>query len=433
MASDKKSSFLFITYAYPPFKAVGSFRSYYLAEELVNKGYDVKVSTTKNYKFLDRQELPIDNRIKVKRLISFDYNFIKGLLGNKKKNTTTQKKQSTKENISKRIIDTFPFNIIYGLGGLIYILHSLFYNIPRLKNTTHIYSSFRPYSDHFIAFVLKTLKPSLYWHADFRDIHVDEYKLNVISVRYQKRINKFLFKKANVITSVSNSYLKNLKTYNMNHHLLPNGYNRMMEDRFNKSEVESFSKFRISHAGSLYNGRRDPRFLFGIIQELIKDNRIDQNDLMLSYAGSDGALWLKLLKEYDLDSCCQDLGSINHSDSVKLQKSSNVNLMITWATKNGGTFPAKFFEYLIARQPILTIINGEEDKEFDFIFDKYRIGNLVYNKEEDKASLKNFIQSEYKSWETKIRNTQYDFEEILTEYNWSNLIDRFLELNKIKE
>jgi len=425
--------FLMLTYAYPPFKAVGSFRSYYVAEELQKRVGSVKVITTKNYAFLPFQEMPINSGISVKRVYSFDYNFVKGILSKyrqaSKSKTNIHSKTQKGFGWSHRILDTFPFNIIIGLGGIFYIFFAFFRALPYLNKTTHIYSSFRPYSDHVVAFLLKTIKPSLFWIADFRDIHIDSENLNVLSAKYQHAINRFFFRKANVLTTVSEGYLNPLRQYNSNSVVLSNGYNDSMVNRFESVATnKNTNKFRIAHVGSLYNGRRDPTFLFKVISSLVESNQIEIDDLQFSYAGPNGQLWYNLLEENGLEFTCQDLGLINHEEAIGLQKSSDINLMITWATKQGGTFPAKFFEYLVAQKPILTLINGERDIEFEKIFDTYNIGQLGYNNDSEFKAIADFVLLHYNHWKRKSTSELVSFEQILSQYHWNNIICKLLEI-----
>jgi len=418
-----QKKFLFISYAFPHFKAVGSFRSYYIAQKLASLGSEVSVITTKNYDFLPKQVLPIYKEIKLKRIHSFDYNFIKGFLKRGKKNSSNTSSNKNSYSLSFRILDTFPFNIIMGLGGLLYIILALIYILPRIKGYSHIYSSFRPYSDHFIAYVLKFFKKDLYWIADFRDIHIDKENKNVLSIKYQNFINKKLFKKANLLTSVSQGYLNALQEYNSNSIVLFNGYDDSLVEKFNNSDKIQFQKFTISHVGSLYGGRRDPSFLFEVIQDLIEMEEISREAICLNYVGSDGELWMKLLKKFNLADLGQDMGSVDHQKAIQVQKSSDINLMITWATTEGGTFPAKFFEYLVSDRPVLLLINGENDEEFENIFNTYKIGSLVYARSSYRETLKDFIKKSLKS-RHDVNNID---PKILTDFHWNNRIQTLLQ------
>ena len=412
--------YLFITYAYPHFKAVGSFRTFNIAEELVQNGARVTVVTTNNYSFLPKQILPIHPNIELKRIPSFDYNFVKGLIFKNKKrggsNTATSKNSFS---LAFRIMDTFPINILFGLGGFLYIFLALCYILPRIKRFTHIFSSFRPYGDHFIAYIIKNIRPSLYWIADFRDIHVDHENINVLSIPYQEYINKKIFRKSDVLVTVSKGYLNSLKKYNPNFQIIPNGIGRSLIDSFKSIESSLPSKFTISHVGSLYGGRRDPSFLFEVISKLVATGRLKLDQIRLQYAGSDGSLWFSLLKKYNLEASGIDLGSVDHKTAIKVQKFSHINLMLTWATEKGGTFPAKFFEYLVAQRPILLLVNGDKDPEFEEIFDEHQIGFLCYNTTQWKNELAEFILE-------RITNPSFEFDEkILIKYNWNQLVKKF--------
>jgi len=386
-------------------------------------GIKVSVVTTKNHDFLPKQVLPINKEIELKRIYSLDYNFIKGLLRRGKKLKSNVNSNKNSFSLSFRILDTFPFNVIFGLGGLLYIFLALIYIFPRRKNFTHIFSSFRPYSDHFIAYVIKRVYPDIFWIADFRDIHIDMVNKNVLSVRYQNYINKKIFKRADLMTSVSQGYMNYIKEYNDNRKVIFNGYDDSLVMKFSDLDTIKFEKFTISHVGSLYGGRRDPSFLFEVISELISDKLLEKNAIELNYVGSDGALWMSLLEKYGIANIGRDMGLVEHDRAIQVQKSTHLNLMITWATTKGGTFPAKFLEYLVSDRPILLLVNGEDDPEFESIFQKYDIGELVYARENEKVKLKKFILSQISLPESE----KYIDPSILKDFHWSNRIQSLLE------
>ena len=422
------NSYLFITYFYPPFKAVGSFRSYYIANELAELGHNVTVLTTKDYQFLDKQHLDIHPNIILKRFHFFDNAVIKKILNrkNKKQNIKTKevkKPQTSKEPLFlRKLINTFPLNIFIGEGGVIYILGAIILGLFLLKNTTHIFTSFRPFSDHFVGFVFKILKPSLFWIADFRDPHVYKKSQQTRLEKYQDWWNKLLFKRASIVTTVSNGYLNSIAHYNKRSVVISNGYNQTLLDRFCKVANKKYQKFTISHVGNLYNGRRDPSILFECIKDLIAEKKLSIEDIQLNYAGRSGDFWLQKADEFSIRKIALDEGLVSHEDSVAIQKSSDINLMISWATESGGTFPAKFFEYIIAEKPILLIINGEQDEEFEFLFAKYNI----YNNDKYKEKLKLFLTQEINS---KRLGESFDFDkQILHDYNWNEKINQFIKL-----
>jgi len=425
----KTKKFLLVCYFYPPFKAVGSFRSYYIAEELVKEVDSVTVLTSKSYSFFKKQDLKINSKIKIKRCHFLDPNVIRSFFAILKKNPQKQNNKTiSKSKSSTRFLsialDTFPINVLIGEGGFVYIVIAIFRGLFSLKNSTHIYSSFRPYSDHFVAYILKLIKPSLFWIADFRDPHLYKEEIRTWRERYQNSVNKRIFRKANIVTTVSEGYKNSIIEYNSRCVVIPNGINKSLEKRFALAPLKQFNKFTISHVGSLYNGRRDPSFVFNCLAELIEEGHIVQQDIQLLNAGPHGNYWYNFAKENRLESCITDLGVIAHKESISVQKSSHLNLMLTWATKSGGTFPAKFFEYLVAKVPILLVVNGERDVEFEAIFNKYRIGLQVYNQDRDKIKLKAFLMSKYLEWKTK---SQSNFDsDILNAYRWENKINDIL-------
>jgi hypothetical protein len=95
-----------------------------------------------------------------------------------------------------KFINTFPVNILLGEGGLFYVNSILkkANTLIRQEKITHIYSSFRPFADHYIAYRLKKKNPSLTWIADFRDLIIDPHYVHHLFAKKQEQYYKKIFK-----------------------------------------------------------------------------------------------------------------------------------------------------------------------------------------------------------------------------------------------
>ena len=152
-----------------------------------------------------------------------------------------------------RIKESFPFNIFLDEGSLLYILASYRSAKEHINenNITHIYSSYRPYADHLICYLLKRQFPDLFWIADFRDPHVDSNRKNVLFPALQHWVNRFILKRANRVVTVSNGLSKYLRQYHDNVVVLRNGigahYNPVLWH-----DARLKNKFLITYTGTLY-------------------------------------------------------------------------------------------------------------------------------------------------------------------------------------
>lgn len=433
---------LFISYYYPPVKAVGTLRCYYLSDMFSNAIGSVSVLSKTIYSYLPYEQIEISPDISVYRVYAPDYHFIRfwiSTLVNKfrryvfKKNINRSIHNSKSNKTLSLLVDTFPFNCLLGEGGIIYIILGIIKSlqIVQSQKTTIIFSSFRPYSDHIIAWFVKLINPNIYWIADFRDIHVDPDHSNVLYPKLQHRINTWFFRKADLLTCVSEGYLKHVKQYNDSTLLLRNAF-PISKLSFDIKSIESFQKFTISYTGMLYGGRRNPAIFFKVIQKLLLDNVISSNDIELLYAGKEDTYWKQLGYQFNLSEICKTVGIVSLQESENIQRKSHLNLMITWASENYSTFPAKFYEYLAARRPILLLINGEKDEEFERLFSENPIGQLFYDTLEYEYILYSYLQKAYKNWQSN--KVTYTDSLYLLPFCWEETFNSFKStiLDKIK-
>jgi hypothetical protein len=425
-------SVLFVGYYYPPVKAIGTLRNLNVSQQLIENGYKLHILTTSNSIILDKEQLTIPSGVKIRKLPTFDYQTIRWLLGvfSQPSNRSSEQKKTQPTFLSK-LLNSFPFNLLLGEGGGIYIIAGIFWGIMRLKKTDYIYSSFRPYSDHVIAWFLKTINPSLVWVADFRDIHVDHACQNVLWPSVQDLVNTFFFKKADVPITVSRGYLNgNLDSYNKKFMVVRNGYSEITKRKIDSAASTSHGEFfTIAHCGALYGGRRNPSLLFEALSNLIEKGLIEKKHLKAMYAGTEGHAWSGFLSKFGLESINDDRGKISLNESLNIQKNSSINLLLTWADQNGGS-PAKFYEYLIAGRPIILLVNGTRDspvsKEFEEIFDYAKPGIIVYdtkqNRTGEREKLENYILGKYQEWKQEGCVSSHVPEELIEKFHWKNII-----------
>lgn len=254
---------------------------------------------------------------------------------------------------------------------------------------------------------------------------MDEVRKNVFLPRLQLWFNRKILKKANIVTTVSDGLANSLNKLHPDVYVLKNGISIL-----NQTDIHfnPFEKFTISYTGSLYEGQRNPEVLFKTIQGLINDKKIESNHLNIIYAGNDKELWTKWLKKYALEKIgtCHD--SLPFEESLKIQKRSQINLLLTWASPTTqGVLTAKFYEYVAAKNPILTIINGTQDHEFEKIFQAFSEGVVAYNNTSSKEDLETFVFNLYNKW----KNNQVVKNEIHPDYlkyfYWEAMMPPFLD------
>ena len=416
-----KKKLLMISYSFPPIKGIGSIRNYNIAHQF-QKYFDVKILSTKNKFKLPIEEIDV-KRFSIKYLTTLDYKTVKGKSHLKEDRSAFQKK--TKNNsFARKLTESFPFNLLFGEGGLFYILHGLLVSV-RLNKKGHeiMYSSFRPMADHYIAYLSKKIHKNRLWIADFRDLPYYDAKEEVyVFPKFQTYLLNKIISKADYVITISEGLKTYFETYNNNVIVLRNGISKLSIQEAPNSLLD---KFVITYTGSFYGNKRSPELLFKAIANLVEKGRINSDKLNLVYAGKDSEVWKKYADTYSLKTAIVTKGMITNEAAQLLQKKTHINVLISWATKNQkGILTGKFYEYLNAQRQVLVIINGEEDKEFEVIVNDLNIGQVFYNSEIIK--IENFILNKYQEWETTQNVTTEINIEKLKSYTWDEQFSNFI-------
>lgn len=417
-----KKKILMFSYSFPPIKGIGTLRNYNIAHQF-QKHFEVKILSTKN-----RFRLPLENinvdEFDIAYLNTLDYKTIRG---KKNLNATSGSSEpsgtSWKVVLIRKLINSFPFNLFFGEGGLIYILHGLFLSRKYYKKGYHtMYSSFRPISDHYLAYLSKLFHKKRLWIADYRDLpYYDEVDKVFLMPKFQVYLLKKIIKKADYVVTISEGLKAFFEQYNNHVIVLRNGMSNLIERKKNYKKLD---KFTITYTGTLYSGRRDPSVLFSVLEKLIDNNKLDKADLKLVYAGKEGALWQSLAEKYNLSKTVNNLGMLPIQDAVTLQYNTHINLLLTWCTQEQkGILTGKFFEYLNARKAIVLFISGEKDVEFEKIMNDLEIGMVAY--ENNQKELEDFVMSKYSEWKNTSEVLEQLNESKLKEFTWEHQFQDF--------
>ncbi len=296
-----------------------------------------------------------------------------------------------------RLINTFPFNLVIGEGGLIY-LNTLIKNAGReikVNRITHIYSSYRPFADHYAAYKLKKRNPELVWIADFRDLIIDPHYNHIFFKSGHHRFFRRIFSRADFLTTVSDGLAKKLQRYNPNVLTIRNGIKNVPQHI-----AESHCKyFKIAYTGSMFLDKRNAEPLFVAIRDLINKKMMVEDHVRIIYAGKDSHIWQSLASQLQLDNILVDKGIISGQESTAIQKEACINLLLTISSKElQGVLTGKMIEYFESGSPVLAIIVGQNDPELKFIFNEIEIGDSFSDQPADLPAITDFIYKEYIRW-----------------------------------
>lgn len=419
-----KHSLLYISYYFPPIKSIAVKRNYYFSLGLQHYFEDVRILTTTNYKVLEQEGMQLDG-LTVRPLTTFDYRTV---LAKFRKNKNTHFSEIYKKNwlVSTliKLNETFPFNLFMGEGGLVYIWNG--YNEGKSyissQKVHHIITSYRPFANVFIGYLLKIKYKELVWIVNFHDFPIDEIRRNVYFQPLQEWVWKKMLKQSNHCITVSKGVENNIRKLSPNVTTIMNGVMiRKSANRHNK-------KFRIVYTGSLYHNLSKPELLFKVLRELLHSGHFLKEDIEIVYAGKDANLWNLLIREFELENVSTNLGNLTSQEAMAVQDSAQINVLLTWASVyQSGVITGKFYEYLGSTNLILAIINGVLDNEIKQLFDELKCGKVVATDDANSESkMRDFLLTQFNAWKNNTLPESYISH--LTSFSWEKQIEKVADL-----
>lgn len=382
---------LCIHYYYPPLRSTAVIRNYHFSQAFAELFPQVHVLTSDNYRRFPTEERHLAANITVHDIYTLDYRTAMGKKGGKDAHISMEKKSSAMVQYLLKIQKSHPFSMLIGEGNLLYI-HNAFKKAAKLieqEMITTIYSSFAPYADHLVAYKLKKKFPHLRWIADFRDLQVEPIYENVIWKKTQRRMEAKILAAADKVISISESYADQLSQYNNNTQSVMRGVQL-------RDPTKQYDKFTISYTGSLYFNHRDPNRLLKELSDMIATGELSREQIQLLYAGRDGQQFGKWVADHGLADIYVDKGMVSQTEAKEIQDRSHINLLLTSSSPElKGVITGKVFEYFEAGNPIICLINGVQDEEFEQLFKKLNAGIVVYAPAKQGSSLKEFIKEKY--------------------------------------
>ena len=377
---------LIITYYWPPAGGPGVQRWLKFVKYL--RDFDVEpvvyIPENPDYPLVDtslNNEIPKDISILKKRI--FEPYFLAGFFS--KKQTST---------ISSGIINaekeqSFLQKLLLFIRGNFFIPDARkFWVKPSIKylseyiqknNIETIITTGPPHSVHLIGLGLKE-KHAIRWIADFRDPWTSigyhkKLKLTKASEILHKKMEAKVLKGAtDIITTSFTTKAEFEQITDKPISVITNGY-----DDFSSSEVNLDKNFTISHIGSLLSGR-DPKNLWLVLGELVKEDVDFSNDFRLKLVGAVSDEVVQSIKKSGLQEHLELVGYVSHPVALRIQRSSQVLLLVEInSEETRGIIPGKLFEYMAAKRPVLAL--GPEKWDVERILKDTGSGNYFSYKE----------------------------------------------------
>jgi glycosyltransferase involved in cell wall biosynthesis len=342
---------LLVAFHFPPqVGSSGLLRSLKFSRNLLAHNWRATVLTAKTraYEKLDPSQLSqVPPEVKVVRAFALD----------------------TKRHLSMggRYLDTFALPdrwVTWALGAIPAGLR-----IIRRQKIDVIFSTFPVATAILIGWNLHRLtgRP---WIADFRDLMTeDDYPVDPRTRRvYRSLEQKAVRHAARIIFTAPSAVEEYLKRYPELRRekcvVIANGYE---EQDFQGIATENSAAsrspsapLRLVHNGLIYPQERDPRPFFRALSRLKREGHLDPTlQIDLRASGSDD-LYAKMLAELELTDVVKLLPAVPYRQSLKESAAADGLLLLqsAWCSRQ---IPAKAYEYLRLRRPILALTNTNGD------------------------------------------------------------------------
>jgi glycosyltransferase involved in cell wall biosynthesis len=227
-----------------------------------------------------------------------------------------------------------------------------------------IMSTYPIASAHVIAAALQR-HSGLPWIADLRDpMAQDNYPPEPRVRRSYFAIERMIVRRARRITvttaGTAELYRKRYSRYPADSVVvIPNGFDpEVFADRQVRSEPappRSSGKLRLLHSGLLYPSERDPRMLFAALAELRDAGQLDASQVELAFRGCGFEdVHQRELDRLRLNDLVKLLPPISYAEALQEMAQADACLLLQ-ASNCNQQIPAKLYEYLYSRKPILPL------------------------------------------------------------------------------
>lgn len=371
LSTDRPIKVLYISYIFPPLGGSGVHRTAKFAKYLPRYNCDLTILSADDKTFYSQTggeqylaEIPPTVEV-VRVTVPFFYRYL--LKGN---NTEAVSPSGPIVNpglstwLKRKISDYIAVPDPY----IFWAIKAFFKALKIAGQQDIVFSTSAPYSDHLIGYFLKKFarKP---WIAELRDPWSDNVIVFQNKPKIIKRINIWLehkvLKSADAIIVVAEAMKDNItRRFTDIHadkmHVITNGFD---PDDFSAIDIKGDRGiFEIASVGELYGSRFDAWKIFlegysafrsqissraRLSLTVIGLNNPEARDWTLGFAKANGFAEDITIKGY-----------IDHAQALSVMINASALLLAQGSDESatGGIYPAKIFEYLKARRPIIAVV-----------------------------------------------------------------------------
>ena len=364
---------LLISYYFPPAGGVGVQRPLKFVKYLREFGWETVVFTAEgaHYPILDEEllsEIPKETEV-LRHKIWEPYEWYQRTMGIGKEDKVAgdfiEEKSLSKQSFTKKAAVWIRGNLFVPDARRFWVSPSVKYLKQYVTNNKvdAILSTSPPHSVHLIARNLQR-QTGIPWLADFRDPwteidYHEQMRMTNWVKNLHRKMEKSVLQEATHITTVSHHWATDFERLGAPRvSVITNGYD---DTDFNFHSPALTPKFTIAHFGSL-NKDRNPITLWIVVAAICRENEGFRNDLQLCFTGKTDFSVFESLEQLGLSENVQKHDHLPHKEALRQMAASQVLLLLINRAGNSlGRIPAKVFEYLAARRPVLCIGSVEGD------------------------------------------------------------------------
>jgi len=381
---------LIISYYWPPSGGSGVQRWLNFSNNLVKKGWDITVFTTKNanYPIIDNGlNRIVDKSIKVFRIpILEPTRFFK-------KNNSDHINSS---NFIKKFILWIRANIFFPDSRMFWIKKVTKQASDYIKQNdiNCLITTAPPFSTHIIGLKIKRIT-NIKWISDFRDPWSDFFQFKFLPMTSYQRIKHSNFEKkclsfSDAVLTTSPSLTKSYSLINSNSYTITNGFNSF------KKNIET-EKFLVMYSGVM-KLIQNPNNLWKVLKEICIENQDFSNDLMVRFIGDFDN---EIITNKDIRLIESKVKFEKYIEKSKLDiEMSKANILVLTSVNLkdvNNIIPGKLFYYFSFKRPIIAFSNLNSD--ISDIISKSKTGKVFDFL--NQVDLKNHILELYSDYKSK--------------------------------
>lgn len=391
---------LIITYYWPP--AGGSGVQRWLKFVKYFRDFDIEpiVYTVKNPKYPITDETlrnDVPDGIEVLKHPIFEPNDILSFFNKKKKKSSGL--LSSNPSFFQKTLQYIRANYFIPDARKYWVKPSVIFLKEYLKENSIdvVITTGPPHSVHLIGLNLKK-QLNCKWIADFRDpmstiFYNNDLRLTESSKQKIKKLEEGILINADKVITVSNFLKKELELVKNDVTVITNGFDK---ESTSSNEIKLDKNFTICHIGQLPHNS-NAKNLWRVLKEICEENSSFKSDLQINLIGNVSEVVIKDIAEFGLSNKLVLKSYIPHNEAIEFQKKSQVLLLLIPQSEGAeGIITGKFFEYLMAKRPILAIAPSNGD--LANIIEETKAGFVVDF--EDSETLKKSILTLYEDYKS---------------------------------